>query len=89
MVIGNESYSMEIESVDSSGLMSIKFSEPMVDEDEGFDLSSVNPETLQIDLQSVDDIEMTWEPVSFTNGKLVIQLIIAEPLKVSSNIEAS
>jgi len=62
----------------------------MVDTDQGFDLSQVNNKTLEVSLTKSTDgspIDLVWEPVSFIDTSLVLQLNFTNPIEVSQSEE--
>ena len=56
----NNTFEMDIQTIDNLGRTSIKFSEPMFDANGGFDLSLINKESIQItlvDKEALNDTE--------------------------------
>jgi hypothetical protein len=66
---------MMIKQINALGKVRVEFSESMVDENSGFNITHINNETLEVTVRSAstsEPIDMTWAPESFVNKLLLL-----------------
>ena len=61
---------------------------PMFDEKSGFNITTINADTLDVsvfDLEHGMNQNFTWKPVSFIENILILHLTFEQPLKISAS----